>query len=341
MSSMFTSVQNLDDPFVDQPCTPSPALERIRHHQEQLEQSAKSPRSASKTRFTAEDIEKINATRRSRRKQLVCFLKNRTHLRQLDKVLYDAGIDNLNADDRDYLIQQGPWEIVELPDGEQVLESRRDEFKSAMTELDEETVAIGLKCRESLSAHASLKAIHDRLQGDDKVPKRGNDVFQTCKFNMHSYVDMMRDMFASFCRVVDDAGNNEKPGEHMDADTSSAHASDPELHDDRDRVDDPKSSAPATATTSPAHLEQSTIIARTSTTSLNSEWLELDSPYPKETSRAVQTLPSNNMDAEANAKKTKQALPSLELLNKTESQPGQQDDPADEDLVFVGGVGQD
>lgn len=217
MSSMFTSVQNLDDPFVDQPCTPSPALERIRHHQEQLEQSAKSPRSASKTRFTAEDIEKINATRRSRRKQLVCFLKNRTHLRQLDKVLYDAGIDNLNADDRDYLIQQGPWEIVELPDGEQVLESRRDEFKSAMTELDEETVAIGLKCRESLSAHASLKAIHDRLQGDDKVPKRGNDVFQTCKFNMHSYVDMMRDMFASFCRVVDDAGNNEKPGEHMDA----------------------------------------------------------------------------------------------------------------------------
>lgn len=46
------------------------------------------------------------------------------------------------------------------------------------------------------------------------------------------------------------------------------------------------------------------------------------------------------MDAEANAEKTKQALPSLELLDKTESQPGQQDDPADEDLVFVGGVGQ-
>ncbi|KAK8161659.1 hypothetical protein IWX90DRAFT_276939 [Phyllosticta citrichinensis] len=286
MSSQFVSVQYLDDPFVDSPCgTPSP--EAI--HQQALRQpSIQRALSALKTSFTEEDVEQIAATHRRRRRQLTTFLKNRTLLRQLDQVQDDQFDDALDADDRECLKQEGPWEIVDVKNGEQALQGRREEFKGAMVELDDDTVALGLKCQKTIkSAHSSLKAIHDRSQGKYKTFELDKAALQTSKFHQESFMHMMRGTVARFCGVLDDAGIEKMPVSQRVPESNSVCVQD---GDELNVVDLPKPSATAVTTTPSTPPKQMINVAHTSSTPRSEQWVQLDGSFLHETEDAVQTL---------------------------------------------------
>ncbi|KAK7612452.1 hypothetical protein JOL62DRAFT_25617 [Phyllosticta paracitricarpa] len=212
----FVSIHGLDDPFVDPPCTLSP---EALHRQALKQPSIQRALSALKTSFTEEDIEQIAATHRHRRRQLTGFIKNRTLLRQLDQVLDDNFDNALDAADREYLMKEGPWEIIEIANGEQALRGRRDEFQDVMVELDDDTVAVGLPCQKTTqSAHASLKTIHIRMQEHDEsveLDKTTTQAFEShlevSKRCLERCMQMMRDTLARFRGVLDDAGNEELP----------------------------------------------------------------------------------------------------------------------------------
>ncbi|KAK7538591.1 uncharacterized protein J3D65DRAFT_667265 [Phyllosticta citribraziliensis] len=341
MPSQFVSVQDLDDPFVDSPCgTPSP--EAI-HRQALRQPSIQRALSALKTSFTEEDVEQIAATHRRRRRQLTAFLKNRTLLRQLDQVQDDQFDDALDADDREYLKQEGPWEIVGVKNGEQALRGRREEFKGAMVELDDDTVALGLKCQNTIkSAHASLKAIHDRSQGKYESFELDKAALQTSKFHLMSFMHMMRGTVARFCGILDDAGTEKMPVSQRVPGSDSVCVQANQVANELNVVDNPKHSATAVTTTPSTPPKQMINVAHTSSTPRSEQWEELDDSYLHETEDAVQILASDGEDTgvKTDTDKPKSALPLFKHYPETESHLDQHDDSDDEDLVFVSGVGQ-
>ncbi|KAK7627946.1 hypothetical protein IWX50DRAFT_613018 [Phyllosticta citricarpa] len=300
----FVSIHGLDDPFVDPPCTLSP---EALHRQALKQPSIQRALSALKTSFTEEDIEQIAATHRHRRRQLTGFIKNRTLLRQLDQVLDDNFDNALDAADREYLMKEGPWEIIEIANGEQALRGRRDEFQDVMVELDDDTVAVGLPCQKTTqSAHASLKTIHIRMQEHDESVELDKTTTQAFESHLegNGLVGVQADQVAGGL----------------------------------DSVDSPKSSATAVTTTPSTPTKQTTNMAHIRGTSPSALWLELETPYPRNTHCEVQNLASDieqDMGAKTDVERPKSAPPSFEFSSETESYPDQQDDSDDEDLVLV------
>ncbi|KAK7634796.1 hypothetical protein IWX48DRAFT_637012 [Phyllosticta citricarpa] len=339
----FVSIHGLDDPFVDPPCTLSP---EALHRQALKQPSIQRALSALKTSFTEEDIEQIAATHRHRRRQLTGFIKNRTLLRQLDQVLDDNFDNALDAADREYLMKEGPWEIIEIANGEQALRGRRDEFQDVMVELDDDTVAVGLPCQKTTqSAHASLKTIHIRMQEHDEsveLDKTTTQAFEShlevSKRCLERCMQMMRDTLARFRGVLDDAGNEELPVCQNHPGNGLVGVQADQVAGGLDSVDSPKSSATAVTTTPSTPTKQTTNMAHIRGTSPSALWLELETPYPRNTHCEVQNLASDieqDMGAKTDVERPKSAPPSFEFSSETESYPDQQDDSDDEDLVLV------
>ncbi|KAK7556857.1 hypothetical protein BKA81DRAFT_107743 [Phyllosticta paracitricarpa] len=344
----FVSIHGLDDPFVDPPCTLSP---EALHRQALKQPSIQRALSALKTSFTEEDIEQIAATHRHRRRQLTGFIKNRTLLRQLDQVLDDNFDNALDAADREYLMKEGPWEIIEIANGEQALRGRRDEFQDVMVELDDDTVAVGLPCQKTTqSAHASLKTIHIRMQEHDEsveLDKTTTQAFEShlevSKRCLERCMQMMRDTLARFRGVLDDAGNEELPVCQNHPGNGLVGVQADQVAGGLDSVDSPKSSATAVTTTPSTPTKQTTNMAHIRGTSPSALWLELETPYPRNTHCEVQNLASDieqDMGAKTDVERPKSAPPSFEFSSETESYPDQQDDSDDEDLVLVSSVAQ-